>query len=106
MSWRDFSSSAWQVRQLDLERGALPLDALELDLTVQQAHDVAHDRETEARSPSSVACVPRLPERLEDRRLLLRGDAHTGVGHPEYDATVGRVARLDVDEDGALRREL
>ena len=79
-------------RQLEREAAPLPDLAVEEDATAVRLHDVAHDREPEARGARLAAVLP-LHEALEDALALLGGDAGPGVGHADPDDAVVGAAR-------------
>ena len=71
-------------RQLDAERRALALDAVELDRPAVHLDDRLRDRDPEPgaldRAPRGAGCPE---EPLEEQLLLVERDAHAGVGHLE-----------------------
>src|SRR5262245_828917 len=65
-------------RDGDFEAGASPRFAVEADGAAMQVERLLHDRESQSRA-RDVADVARAMERLEQPRLVLRGDADAAV---------------------------
>src|SRR5690606_8465012 len=92
------------LRDRDAEghRRPLPHLALHLHAPAVRLDDAARDGEAEA--GAGAAGAARLPERVEEARALLLGDARPGVRDAEDD--VAAVARRAHGDAAALGREL
>src|SRR5215831_21410463 len=105
--WLAADSSWLAARQRQRNRKCRPLAhfALQANLSAVQLHEPARQREAEPRAfllPRVVASD--LPEFLENRPLVFRGDADAGVGHRDFD---GRCIHVRVYGDApAVRGEL
>ena len=89
------------ARQLEPERAADALAALEADAPAVRGDDLVAEREPEARA-ADLARVRGVDaeEAREDLRLLARGDAEAGVGHLDAREALARRRR---DRHGAAR---
>lgn len=94
-------------RQPEAEAGPRTQDALQRQLPAHQLHDLAGDGEAQARALTAPGHPPMgALERLEDARLILRGDALAGIadGKLQPQALGPQGPRLDLQADGAVLR--
>src|ERR1700750_1335373 len=93
--------TCWSARHADAlrqdhrEGAATAHFALQLDLAAKQSHDLAADREAQARTAVLTAGrAIRLRGCLTDQLLLVDGDTDTGIDHFERDHACGGVKLL------------
>src|SRR5262249_43925279 len=98
------SSFATAHRHRERERRARAYLTLDPDLAPVQLDELSRQRETEPRALHLLVRCPDLPEFLENRLLILRRDADSGVGDRNLNGPVDGL-RPDLNPS-ALRREL
>src|SRR5215469_8344796 len=102
---RDPNRQSWPVREGECEGRALADLAGQPDLAPVQLDELPRERKPEAGALVPARTIAaHLAELLEHRRLVLRGDADSGVAHGDRDFSL---ALAEVDRHlPAFRREL
>src|SRR5215471_9364113 len=92
------------LRQREGEGRPLPNLALHPDLAAVQLDELPTQSQSESSALHLLVCRPHLPELLEDRLLILEGDADAGIADRDLDEPV-RWHGPDLDPP-TCRREL